>query len=332
MAIKLFVDATADLQADFLAEHPEIEVVDTPILATSRDDVVSFSHLSPDDFQRVDEEYFRKGYRVTTSQPLMMSENPEESGYVSTAVRRAVSEGWQVLYLTMGSGMSGTFALAEVCFEKLREELGKTERELLALDSQCMSTGTACLVTELFEHFDLSSMTDVTPLADYVKANRGHIVHLFTWSELDYIVKSGRVSTVKAFAAKLIRFIPIGSAVYLPTGERKLELVNGIHSVRSISAFARVLAAYIEAHLAGPDLPVTVAYANNPETGEQLAQKLKELLPGVHIISGLRLSSAIQAHGGPTSLHINFHAKDEPALEDTTREITRLISEARKKR
>ena len=38
MAIKLFVDATADLQSKFLREHPEIVVIDTPIIVNSKTD------------------------------------------------------------------------------------------------------------------------------------------------------------------------------------------------------------------------------------------------------------------------------------------------------
>ena len=330
MGIKLLVDATADLQADFLSLHPEITVIDTPILATGKDGVTEFHRQTPDDFLHIDQEYFKKGYRITTSQPIMMSEEAGGPETVSDLVREAIQDGYSVLYLTMGSGMSGTYQLAKLCFEELREEQGLPEEKLMALDSRCMSTGTNYLIQEIYQRFDLNAMDSVKPIADFVEEERGHIVHLFTWSKLDYIVKSGRVSTIKAFAARLIHFVPIGSCVYLPEGERKLELVNGIHSVRSISAFSRVLALYIQNHLATPVTPVTVAYANNPETGKQVADKLRELLPNVQIISGLRLSSAIQAHGGPTSLHINFRADIEPTLAETQKEITWLISSARK--
>ncbi|MBR0480526.1 DegV family EDD domain-containing protein [Candidatus Saccharibacteria bacterium] len=327
MAIKLFVDATADLQSKFLREHPEIVVIDTPIIVNSKTDSMQFDNLTPDDFQHIDRDYSpKKGYRITTSSPTILDPDLEIEGSVATLAYQAVKAGYAVLYLAMGSGMSGTYFHAKLCFDELREEYLIPKYQLQAVDSRCMSTGTAMLVNELYENFDFEALNDVAPVVDYIEKHRDHIMHFFTWTNLDYIVKSGRVSAIKGATAKFLRLLPIGAAVYTGEDMRALETVTSLNSPRNLNRFADIVGEYIERHLVTPDSPITVAYANNPDAGYYLAMLLGSRLPRAQIIDGYRLSSAIQAHGGPTSLHVNFHADVTPTLEEMTAEISQIIS------
>ena len=327
MAIKLFVDATADLQRDFLRDHPEITVIDTPIWASSKTDNRQFDNLGPDDFIAVDRDFFRKGYRITTSNPPILDPDLECEDSVATQAYQAVKAGYAVLYLAMGGGMSGTYSYAKLCFDELCEDFDIPEQQLQAIDTMCMSTGTAMLVSELYDRFDLEHLEDVSPLVEYIKNNRGHIAHFFTWQNLNYIVKSGRVSALAGKAARFLRLLPIGVAGFNADGERKLDTVSGLNSPRSLNKFAKILAKYIEHHLIHPDAPITVAYANNPDAGFYLATALENYLPRANIIGGYRLGAAIQAHGGPTSLHVNFHANNAPTIGEIAAEIADIMAD-----
>ena len=329
--VKLIVDRAADLPAAWLAAHPEVVIVDTPVIATLRSEKLQFDDLTPDEFMKVDA-YFKRGYRITTGSPIVMDPDFEIEESVMSVAKRELDKGHAVLYLVMGSGMSSTYNHAAIGFQLMRDEHLIPEFQLQVVDTQCMSTGIALLVHELYEHFDLENLHDTEPLVEYVEQNRGYIAHFFTWTNLDYIVKSGRVSLIKGYAAKLLGLVPVGTAIYTSAkrDERKLEVVSGVNSPRNLYEFARVIEAYCRRHLTTPKARITVAYANNPEDGIQLAQILQNSLPRAEVVSGLRLGGTIQAHGGPTSLHVNFHTDCTPTFNEMVDEIDQILKIVRK--
>lgn len=328
--IKLLVDSTADLQPTFLEKHPEIVVIKTPIVVASKENSHEFTDLTPDDFRWIDHDYFRQGYRITTSSPPMMDIDFRYPEFVSTIAANALKEGYSVLYLAMGSGMSSTFAHASMAFDMLRDFLDVTEDRLQVIDTECMSTGTALLVQELCDHFDLHEVEDLTPLFEYVEDNRGHIAHFFTWTNLDYIVRSGRVGKAKGFAAKFLKLLPVGVSAYAEDGERKLDNVTSLNSPRSLSEFAQAIGYYAIHHSTLPKPRITIAHGNNPDAADYITRVLRDMMPSANIVSGYRLSSAIQVHGGPTSLHVNFHTDNAPTFEEMTDELADIMTMIRK--
>lgn len=58
-----------------------------------------------------------------------------------------------------------------------------------------------------------------------------------------------------------------------------------------------------------------------------VVSKLRKYLPNATYLTGpeWRCSAGIQTHGGPSSLHVNFHTKEVGRLEKTIKEMEQII-------
>lgn len=295
----------ADLRPEWLREHPEVSVASSIVLAAGEGKHLQFydSVEPPESFLKIDK-LFRDGYSISSSMPVLRGAGltPPSVEELATA---ALDKGRDVLYLAVNSTISGTYGAVSPLFKELEELY--PDRKLICIDSECASTGLNMLVKDLAA----SGITDAVQARDYCLLHRSEIAHLFSWQELDYIFKSGKVVGILALLGRLLHFKPFCSCEYDEHNVRHLTTV-GV-KLRSEQKLAEKAARFIKATITDECGVITINYANSPDFAKRFEKEIRRELPSAQILCGpdYRVGITIQAHGGPTSIHINYHRKRE---------------------
>ena len=323
---QILTDSVSDLPESWLKNHPYVTIIDTPITVTTQDRQLTLRNLTADNFDQV--AYFvEQGGRAITSQPSVFDPEEENPFSVESVTKHYLRKGKDVIYVAMNSALSGTFNTVTLCYRDLDLFAAEQGRRLLCIDSQCMSTGLALLFIELADAIAAGYIDSIEKVADFVGANRGYMGHFFTWGKLDYIKLSGRVSSVQSMMANLLHLRLMCSAQYVNNYTRKLEHINPHAKLLGLSNFARALGVYAKRHIVDQFGPIIVAHGNAPRDAELVVNRLREYLPDAQYLTGheWRCGAGIQVHGGPTSLHINFHTDKIGKLDETTAEMEEII-------
>lgn len=313
--VVFMLDSLADLPPSLIAGRSDIVVLDVPIIAVKPGgEEVVFNHLTADTFAEADE-LVQQGWVTKTSMPkVYASEHEENYGILSVerATREAVKNGKNVVYLAVNSEISGAFQAISALFEQLNEEFGAARA--ICIDSGCASTGLAMLLGDLLKEFDRLGHYAEGPallydIKDYVRDHTQKIAMIFSWFEFEYIKNSGKVAALPAFLGKIFGIHPIGSVEYREDGSR--PLITFSQRIRGTKRFFSILARFVSETIAKEDDFIIVAHGNCAEKVAPLIRELSIYIPKATILHGpeWRCGAAIQAHGGPTSIHVNYHRK-----------------------
>ena len=318
--IMFVVDRLADLPSSLVMSRDDIIVLDIPITCIKHgaEDVV-FHDMTADDFIDVNE-LVEQGYVSKTSLPQIY-ETLDETKYGITSLervtRQALSEDKDVLYLAVNHLISGTFDAASALFEEINNSMPENNScRALCIDTACASTGLAMLFKDLIDEYDQGKITSVSEAKEYIEQHKSSIAMVFSWFEFEYVKKSGKVKALPAFLGKVFGIHPIGSVEYTTAGR---PLITFSRKVRGTKKFYGVLARFIQQTIVDPSGIITIAHGNCLEKVEELAEIIKLTLPEATICYGKewRCGAAIQAHGGPTSIHINYHRKAPNSFEES---------------
>lgn len=305
--VQFLTDAVSDLPASWAKEHPEVTVVDTPIIVAKKGCTeVMFHNLTPDTFAEVDA-YVQRKYVSRTSLPVIYATPGEvESGVASVErlTKEYLKQGKDVVYLAMNSAISGTYEHVARLYDDINESQQFPSQAVMALDTRCAGTGLAMLIMDLIA----SKPRCLTDVEIYVLGRRSEIAHVFTWFDFTYIINSGKVNALSGFLGRVLGFHPLCSAEYVD-GARPLSTISD--RIRGTYKFIDLLSKFVRATIDDEHGVITVAHGNLPDKAAMIAEALREYLPMAKVLQGpdWRCSAAIQAHGGPTSIHVNYHRK-----------------------
>lgn len=141
----------------------------------------------------------REGHQSTTSAPNF------------TVIREAfiplLEEGYDIMYLTLSSGLSNTFSIATVAGDELKEDY--PERKIRVVDSLGASSGYALLLYLIVEEYKRTPDADADYLADYAEKMKWNVDYWFTVDDLVYLKRGGRVSAAAAFAGTVLKIKPV---------------------------------------------------------------------------------------------------------------------------
>lgn len=326
---QILTDGLCDLP-DFLATRYEnLTIVDTPITVSKGEDSIVFRGLEPEDFKQV-AEYVDKGYQAHTSCPDIYmgefdpKEGEEEFEPVEQITRRFLDQGKDVIYIAMSGSLSSTCDHVSSLYRTLAEEY--REREIICVDSHCMSTGLGMLIMDVMEYLSSNPVDDVRELVPFIEKNRGGIAHIFSWSEFSFIRKSGRVGLLPAFLGGALHFQPFCSNEYDEKHDGARVLLPVKSTVRGKEKFAKLVASFASETIVDPRGTIIVAHGDVQEFADTIAARIKKKLPEATVLYGpeWRVSAGIQVHGGPTSVHINFHRRQPNDFKSTSELVKKL--------
>lgn len=192
MPFKIFSDGTANLSGEYLKNV-------TLLPCNYRDDTNEYVYngvLEDFDFKSFYDS-IRAGKQYKTS--LI---NTEEFKSCFTPVLR---EGFDVIYISMASGISGTCQAANLAAEELREEF--PDRVIRIIDSRTCGMGSGLQVIRAAEL--LQQGKEAAEAADIMESEVQHYCSYFTVDNLMNLVRTGRVSKAVAVAAGVLDIKPI---------------------------------------------------------------------------------------------------------------------------
>ena len=139
----------------------------------------------------------RSGTKVSTSQIP-----PQRYLDVLTPMLEA---GEDVLFVSMSSGISGSYASGQIAARQLREEF--PARKLLLVDTYSASLGEGLLVLEAARM--LENGAPFSLIVEQISRRRHTMCQYFTVDDLAYLERGGRVSKAAAIVGTVLKIKPL---------------------------------------------------------------------------------------------------------------------------
>lgn len=276
MSVKIVVDSSVDLIPELKAQ------VKTVALS------VLFDGQEYKDGVTIDPEKFYE--MLAQSETLPTTSQPTPAAF-EDAYRELVEAGHEVLVITVGSKLSGTYQSATIAADEFP---GK----VFVLDSRTVAIGSALLAMSALKLAEegLSAQQILEVLMEKRKK-----VHLYAMVDtLEYLKKGGRLSSTVAFVGGVLNLKPI---ISVEDGE--IQVIGKARGLKA--AFGALTKTCQET---GVDLaePYLLGY-----TGTSNENLMKYLEENADLWSAdsekMIIGSAIGTHAGPGAVAVAFYAK-----------------------
>ena len=122
-----------------------------------------------------------------------------------------LSQGKDILHITLSSGISGTYNSAKSAALIARERY--PERKIYIVDSLAASSGYGLLMDKLADLRD--DGMDIDTLHDWVEEHKLELHHWFFSTDLSSFVKGGRISKAEGFFGGVLGICPLMNVDYL---------------------------------------------------------------------------------------------------------------------
>ncbi len=207
-----------------------------------------------------------------------------------------LEKGEDLLFLSMSSGISGSYHSACIAAQELAEAF--PQRRLRLVDTLGASLGEGLQVMRAVELRD--SGMDLDAVADAVTAQRDQVCQLLMVDDLFYLRRTGRVSGVTAVVGSLLGVKPIlkGS----PEGQLVVsaKIRGRRHAIQTMAQRYADLARDPAAHAVG------IAHADCPQDAQLLADLIRQTRPPKELIT-VCYEPVTGAHTGPDALALFFY-------------------------
>ena len=283
MSFSILTDTSANLPTDLLRRE-EITAIPFPYSVHGR----QYTCADTEEFDGARfYDAMRRGAQVSTS---LIGPQQYRDGF-----RRELEAGSDVLFVGMSSGISGSYACAELAARELREEY--PEQNIYTVDSLGASLGAGLLVLRAAEC--RRGGVGVEETARLLLGLRRRVCQVFTVDDLRYLRRGGRISNAAAIAGTVLQIKPLLKGD--PEGHIVLfAKVRG--RKRSVAALAERYEALVE-H-AGTQT-VGIAHADCPEDAAALGRMLMRSKPPAHILE-VCYEPVTGSHVGPGALALFF--------------------------
>ena len=279
--MRIYVDSACDLPKSFYEEN-DVTLFPLRVLIDDQeyDDIATIDAL---------EVYnaIRNGKQPKTSQvaPELFLEKWRELA--------ASDEGG--IYIAFSSELSGTFDTAIMTRDQIKET--NPSMNLIVIDSRCASLGYGLLVKEAVRLRDAGE-DDVRTIERKIRFMAGHMEHLFTVEDLDYMARGGRVSKASAFIGGLLNIKPL-----LHVAGGKLVPIEKHRGRKKVLRRMTDLMAERGDNLS--EQTIAISHGDDEAVALELQATIEELFHPKSIEIHL-IGSVIGAHVGPGTVGIYF--------------------------
>ena len=216
-----------------------------------------------------------------------------------THFRQVLEKGLDVIYVSMSSGISGTYQAAVIAAKELMEEF--SQRFVHIVDSQGCGFGNGLLAVRAAS---LSRQNvNVREAAKILDEEVPHTCQYFTVDDLNFLKRSGRVSGVTAKIGTVLHIKPI---LY---GDKTGHIVSCAKvrgRKRSIEALAEK---YDEKRVRSGEQKVFISHGDCLRDAETLSDLIRRITPGVPITI-CQHEPFSGAHVGPGMLGLFFRGTE----------------------
>lgn len=205
-----------------------------------------------------------------------------------------LTQGLDVIYVCMSSGISGTYNAARIAAQELMELY--SGRFVHVVDSLGCGFGNGLLAVRAAK---LSREgIDAREAAKILDAEVPHTCQYFTVDDLNFLKNTGRVSGMTAKIATVLNIKPI---LY---GDSTGHIVSCAKIRGRKKSIEAIVKKYEEKHL-DQDLPVCISHGDCREDAEYLAELVRKVTPEVEIVIEQHEPFS-GAHVGPGMLALFF--------------------------
>lgn len=280
--IKILVDSTCDIPDELISKY-DVDILPLRVLLDDQE------FLDKKTIQ-VDQVYnaMRQGTYPRTAQPY-----PQD---IYKLFQNYCSKGQDFIYLSFSSVMSGTYQLARSIMQEFKHKYPHRKMEIV--DTKAGSTAIGLIAQQALQLVENEESFD--DIVDQTQHMTEHIEHVFTISELTWLIKGGRVSKAQGIVGNLLNIKPVlhvrdgAIEVYKKTrGNKKaLKTVVDILSERTDGFKNQVIG---------------VSHADDLEKAQQIMAMIKEL--GFQDFMVNKIGSVLGSHLGIGGVGIFFFNK-----------------------
>lgn len=283
MGIQIMTDSGCDLPQHII---DELGIQMLPLVVTIHDrEEYDRKTIQPIELYN----QMREGASPKTSQvpPMLVKE----------AFLKCAAEKTPCIYISLSSGLSGTYQTVELIRQEVLEE--QPDAQIVVMDSQCASLGFGLVVyqTALLAK-EGKTFEEVVQAAEYY---RSHTEHIFTVDDLEYLLRGGRVSRTAAVMGSLLKIKPV-----LHMKDGKLYPIEKIRGKKKV--FGRMIELMKERGTSLDQQIIGISHADDQEA----ANALKEMIQaetGCKQIMVSMIGCAIGSHAGPGTIAMFFLTK-----------------------
>ena len=206
-----------------------------------------------------------------------------------------LQSGQDVLFVSMSSGISGSYGSSEIAANELRERY--PERKLICLDTLAASLGEGLLVLRACELREQGKTIGET--ADALLRERKRMCQIFTVDDLKYLRATGRISAAATLVGTMLSIKPVLK------GNEIGQIVQA-GKIRGRRQVIEDLAARYEANVVSPETQcVGVAHCDCRGDADLLIKLLRRSKPPKDILL-VDYEPVTGSHIGPGSLALFF--------------------------
>lgn len=284
---RIVTDTSANLPWPYIQSHDIVIIPYTYQLGGKEQSEAPGSFDGPTYYQAI-----RDGARATTSQI------PPQR-YVD-ALTPLLEAGEDVLFISMSSGISGSYHSSQIAAGELLEAF--PGRKIRTVDTLGASLGEGLQVMRAVDMRDNGASLDET--AEAIEAFRKNVCQLLMVDDLFYLRRTGRVSGITAVVGSILGVKPI-----LKGNEHGQLVVTS--KVRGRKQAIRAMAERYRALAVDPGAQtVGIAHADCPQDAEYLTGLLGEIAPPKELVT-VCYEPVTGAHTGPDALALFFFGADD---------------------
>ncbi|MDD7793594.1 DegV family protein [Clostridium sp. 'White wine YQ'] len=279
--VKFIVDSTCDLPEDLIIKN-NISIIPLKVLIDDKD------YLDKKTIN-VDEVYsaMRRGILPKTSQP-----NPKD---MYDTFEECCHKGEDFIFLSFSSALSGTYKLAKTIVLELKERYPKINMEVI--DSKSGSTAIGLIILEAIK-FTQESGYDFNEIVGRIRRLVTHIEHVFTITDLNWLIKGGRIGKTQGVIGNILEIKPI-----LNVNNGEMELIQKVRGKKK--ALHRMVDILEERAGNYKEQIIGVSHADDFETAEELVNMIKIKLGYKQFIIN-KIGSVLGSHLGIGGVGIFF--------------------------
>ena len=279
----IITDTTADLPKDYI-EKNKIGLLAISFQIDGKEYCDNES-LDIEDFYNK----MRSGSMPTTAQV-----NPEQT---KIKIEEYLKQGYDVLCISLSSGLSGTYNNARLAAIKLNEKY--KENKVVVVDSLSASLGEGFLVNKAVELKKTGKSID--EVVTWLEENKLNVCQYFTVDDLNHLYRGGRVSKVTAMLGTLIGVKPILHV----DNEGKLIPIDKVRGrKRSLTNLVDNMEKLMGSYKYQNDI-VFISHGDAKEDAEIVADKIKERF-GIESFLISPIGPTIGTHSGPGTIALFF--------------------------
>ena len=275
----LSADSTCDLGAALLEKH---NVHTVPFNVTLGDEqYLDGITIDPDRIYEI--------YRETKQLPRTAAIN---IATYEDFFRRFVDEGYDVIHISLGHGLSSSCQNAGLA----AEEVGN----VWVIDSCNLSTGSGLLVLEAAKR--IAAGLPAAQIAEELRALVPHCHASFVLDRLEFLHKGGRCSALAALGSNLLSIKPC------------IEVIDGKMDVgkKYRGKFMAVVQKYVEERLADGNFETDRIFVTHAGCADEVVEAVRKQVAETGLFQEVLVTRAgctISAHCGPNTLGILFAHK-----------------------